>query len=121
MSKNFLVVSFLVLIMAVCSCGDKEQGKVDTEKRTGSSEPFDSLTIELAGRDSLSVFDLLLEKHEVKFIGSAVGNFIHVIDSVSINQDFGWMYSVNDSMGDVASDKYITKNGDVVKWHYRGF
>ncbi|MFH2036552.1 MAG: DUF4430 domain-containing protein [Candidatus Zixiibacteriota bacterium] len=115
---KIVLISFLVLLLATCfGCADKKE-KSDSN---ANSEPFDSLIVDLVGRDSISVFDLLREEHQVDFIESAVGNFVHAVDSVSINQNFGWMYSVNDTMGTVASDKYITKDGDVVKWHYRKF
>jgi len=73
------------------------------------------------GVDGKSVFEITKEQHEVEYIESAVGMFVQAIDSVEIGTDYGWLYSVNDSMGQVASDKYITDDSDIIKWHYRKF
>ena len=41
------------------------------------------------------------------------------IDSIENSAGAYWIYSVNDSVPQVACDKYVTKNGDVVKWHFQ--
>jgi hypothetical protein len=114
-----------LLIILLIGCGnesEKTQSEaVEDEPSAQQAEIFDSLVIVLQGREGTSVFDLLLVEHEVDFIESAMGNFVNAIDSIEICNDFGWLYSVNGEMGTVASDKYITGDTDVVKWHYRKF
>ncbi|MCP4686083.1 MAG: DUF4430 domain-containing protein [bacterium] len=48
-----------------------------------------------------------------------MGAFVKAIDSVENAGGYFWLYSVNDSAGKVAADKYLTSDGDVVEWHYR--
>ena len=115
-------IIILLFMFAGCSESQKEVEQLSTkEPPAAKSQPVDSLVLTLAGQNNRSVFDLTTEKYEVEYIGSAMGAFVHSIDSIEINQNYGWQYSVNDSMGNVASDKYLTKNGDTVKWHYRKF
>jgi len=108
-------------ILSVCSCGksDKDE-KVDIKSRE-ISEPVDSVVIDLFGQEGKSVFEITEKKHKVEYLESAAGKFVHAIDSLEIGSKYGWMYSVNDSMGQVASDKYITHDSDIVKWHFRKF
>ena len=75
--------------------------------------------IELEGVDSLTVFEILRSKHQVDYLTTAAGVFIKAIDSLENTSDFFWIYSVNDTMPQVASDKYHTSDGDSVRWHYR--
>jgi hypothetical protein len=125
MRLNKLIVWVIILLVtSLWGCGGSEK-----DVKTGSSSgqmlsdarPVDSIILELTGKDGRSVFEITIEKHQLDFIESAVGNFIKSIDSVEINHAYGWMYSVNDTMGTVASDKYITNDSDIVKWHYRKF
>jgi hypothetical protein len=94
-----------------------EAGAVSVKKR-GSP---DSLIIELEGQAGKSVFEITRGAHDIGFIDSDAGVFVYSIDSLEINSDYGWMYSVNNSMGRVASDRYITGDGDTIRWHYRKF
>ena len=79
----------------------------------------DSLTIELLGADSVSVLDLLVAEHEVDMIGGSQGAFVRGIDSIANSAACAWVYSVNDSMAQVAADKYLTSDGDRIVWHFR--
>jgi hypothetical protein len=117
---SFFVV-FLLFAMSIASCGQKEESasikvETDTIPATGGE---DSLTIALTGRDSVTVFDLLVESHQVDYAQSSMGVFIKTIDSVTNSSGVFWLYSINDSMASVAADKYITKDNDRVIWHFR--
>jgi hypothetical protein len=63
----------------------------------------DSVVVELAERDSVSVFDLLVKQ----------------IDSAKNSASAFWIYSVNDTMPKVAADRLLTRTDDRVKWHLR--
>jgi Domain of unknown function (DUF4430) len=109
-----------IFLEAVISSYEGEKKRRVSDTITIAETPFvDSLTIELEGRDSLSAFELLRESHQVDFTSSAMGVFVKGIDSVYPGEHSSWMYSVNDSMGKIASDKYLTGDGDRVRWHLR--
>ena len=105
---------WLGLTVAWCVCG---KGKQDPGR--ASRPPADSLAIELAGASGYSVLELLRREHEVEARETVTGAFVIAIDSVENGQGYFWVYSVNDSMPRVACDRYITGNGDVVRWHFR--
>jgi hypothetical protein len=110
----------IVLISVIIGCGSAEKSQ-DNGSAEVSQSPFDSLVLTLEGTEGRTVFELTAEKYHLDYIESAVGNFIHAIDSIEISHEFGWLYSVNDTMATVASDKQVTRDGDIIKWHYRRF
>jgi hypothetical protein len=84
-----------------------------------ASDARDSVVIELTGADSTSVFDLLTEKHDVDCVSTSLGVFVRAIDSIENGPGAYWLYTINDTMADVASDRYITSDGDRIRWHFR--
>ncbi|PWB74367.1 hypothetical protein C3F09_04005 [candidate division GN15 bacterium] len=117
----FWAVTLLCVVLSL-SCGSQQSGKNDqgTEKNLASQSPGrDSLTIELTGADSVSVFVLLQRSHQVDSWSTAMGVFVNGIDSVKNGRRAVWIYSVNDSLPDIASDRRLTRAGDKVVWHYR--
>ncbi len=119
---TFITTLFLALVLAV-SCGKKEDETTTADdqdiKRAALADPADSLILEMTGIDSLTVFDILVKKHEVKHMTSLKGAYVIRIDSISNEGGFYWLYSVNGVMGDVACDRQVTKAGDAIRWHYR--
>lgn len=118
-----LIVAFLLTFL-LSSCDSNTENESDLKQSEASdstalSPPPDSVVIELAGIDSQTVFDLLKGGHEVEYKSSAMGIFVTAIDSIENSTSAYWIYSVNDSVPQVACDKYITKNGDLVKWHFQ--
>jgi hypothetical protein len=79
----------------------------------------DSVTIELTGADSATVFDLLKARHRVDYLSTAGGVFVKSIDSVANGTSVFWIYSVNDTNPKVAADRMLTRTGDRVVWHFR--
>ncbi|MDH4157302.1 MAG: DUF4430 domain-containing protein [candidate division Zixibacteria bacterium] len=120
MSYARYVVSLLALGL-VLSCGQGQSPDADQPSGGESAAPavHDSLVVELIGKDSVSVFDLLRADHEVNHYVTAMGVFVRAIDSVENSSTACWIYTVNDSMIDLASNHYITADSDLVKWHYR--
>ena len=123
----FQTAALMLLILSallLCSCDSKTENESNLRQRqagdsTALSSPPDSVVIELAGADSQTVFDLLEDGHEVEYKSSVIGIFVTAINSIENSAGAYWIYSVNDSVPQVACDKYVTKNGDVVKWHFR--
>lgn len=112
---KYLAAAALLCTVLGCGSGSSGGRQASPDRAAGN----DSLIIELTGVDGKTVFEITQEHHQLKYIESPVGNFIEAIDSISVNGDYSWNYSVNDSIGQVASDKFITRNGDRIKWHYR--
>ena len=115
-----LVSLGLMIFLAACiERREQTYGEPDQAADTTQAVARDSLVIELPGADSMTVFDLLKQKHEVEFQESSMGVFVQAIDSIANSERIYWLYSVNDSMGQVACDQYVTREGDIVRWHYR--
>jgi hypothetical protein len=114
-----------MLFILIVNCENKSESRSAKQQTAADSTDqagyVDSIVIGLVGIDSVSVLDLLEKSYDVKSKSTAMGTFVQAIDSVENSEGVFWMYSVNDSMVQVACDKYITKNGDQVKWHYRKF
>jgi hypothetical protein len=118
------LLAAVLSMFLLCSCDSKTENERDLRQSeagdsTALSPPPDSVVIELVGADSQTVFDLLEDSHEVEYKSSVMGIFVTAIDSIENSTGAYWIYSVNDSMPQVACDKYVTKHGDVVKWHFR--
>mgnify|MGYP006313394669 CR=1 FL=1 len=79
----------------------------------------DSVLVELIGRDSVTVFDLLKESHRVDYLSTGGGVFVKGIDSVNNDPSTFWIYKVNDTTPKVAADRMSTRSGDRVVWHFR--
>ena len=122
MRKIISIITMSTLLFIIACQSDKES-QTRLEKQPEPASPThtnaDSMIIELTGVDSLTVLELLKNDHRVNFRSSAMGVFITAIDSISNNRDTYWIYSVNDSIPSVACDKYLTHEGDRVKWHFR--
>ncbi len=121
MMMKVLVAALVFGLLLLAGCGESGKEAETANAKADKSGPIDSLVLTMNGVDGKSVFEITKEQHEVEYIESAVGMFVQAIDSVEIGTDYGWLYSVNDSMGQVASDKYITDDSDIIKWHYRKF
>jgi hypothetical protein len=115
MTRQLFIWTSLVACV-LTSCGDKGQkDPVDISVPSG----VDSMVISLAGRDSVNVLDLLKETHTVRSWGTVMGTYVESIDSFKNGSTVFWIYSVNDSVPQIASDKWVTRNGDRVAWHFR--
>ena len=114
------VVLVVCLLFSLASCGRK-QTQLAKPQPGANAVPNgqDSLTIELVGRDSVTVLDLLKATHQAKVISTAEGSFVTGIDSLNANSNLFWIYSVNGTSPDVACDRFFTHHGDRVVWHLR--
>lgn len=116
-----MLMASIVFVLGSCSTETDERGTRIASDTTVSAaaKKQDSLVIELTGVDSASVLDLLKATHRVEHQSSAMGVFVKTIDSIRNASGVYWLYSVNDSMANIACDRYITKDGDRIKWHFR--
>jgi len=117
----FIMLSWILMNLSSCDGNQRQDDKAqsNTEQKTAVSADRDSVVIELSGADSLTVLDLLLAGHQVAYKSTAAGVFVTAIDSIKNGGGAYWIYSVNDSLPQVACDRYVTKDGDMVKWHFR--
>ena len=109
----------LTLCTLLLSCGQTEKGPKSEPQSTQGAPPRDSLTIALAGADSTTVFELLTQNYDVDYQSSAMGIFVKGIDSIYADDQYFWVYSVNDTMAQTAADRYVTSDSDRVLWHFR--
>lgn len=111
-----------VTAIHVLSCGEKQRSNAGSRGQKNLASELanlDSVTVALSGEDSVSVFELLKRTHTVDSWSTAVGQFVNGIDTLKNSARVFWVYSVNDTMPQIASDKRTTKNGDRVVWHFR--
>ena len=115
--KKLLLVSFglLLTIMLISSCVDKNEKDSGSE----SAAPKDSLTLKLTAEDSTTVFDLTVANGPVEYDKTAQGYFVASINSVDQFDGYFWVYSVNDTMGTMASNLKKIGPGDEVVWYFR--
>ena len=110
----------LLLVFLAATIGGVGCSKNTTPQTQDSdSAARDSLTIELSGRDSVNILDLLRHTHSVETKSTAMGTYVLSIDSIDSGNHLYWMYTVNDSSPQIACDRYITRAGDRIVWHLR--
>ena len=115
MPEKTRCILILVIAMAVLAgCGDKE-----SEPAQKGQTETDSLTIIINGIDGMSIFEITSATHQIDYVESSMGVFVKGIDSIYSDRQYAWFISVNDSMIATSADKYITRDSDIVKWHYR--
>jgi hypothetical protein len=113
-----LIPIILITAIIIFACSTKDNTSAD-KKNSDEITSKDSLTIELTGIDNKTVFDILNENHQIDYQSSSMGVFVKAIDSIYNSSEIFWLFSVNDSMAKTSSDKFMTKNGDIIKWHFR--
>ena len=115
--KKILLASFglLLAIMLIASCG----GKKEKDSGSDAAAPKDSLILKLTAEDSTTVFDLTVAQGPVEYDKTAQGYFVASINSVDQFDGYFWVYSVNDTMGAMASNLKKIGPGDEVVWYFR--
>jgi hypothetical protein len=103
-------------MLGIIGCAKQE---ADITPKTAATESRDSVIVELAGVDSVTVFDLLKQTHEVDYLSTSGGVFVKGIDSVNNGTSTYWVYSVNDTNPKISADRMYTRAGDKVVWHFR--
>ena len=115
--KKLLLSSFslLLTIMLIASCGAKKE----RDSGSDAAAPKDSIILELTAEDSTTVFDLTVANGPVEYDKTAQGYFVASINSVDQFDGYFWIYSVNDTMGAMASNLRKIGPGDEVVWYFR--
>jgi hypothetical protein len=106
MKKNSIIIVLSALLLGIVFCSKHEEVAPDHEP------------IIIKGVEGKSVFDLLLEHHEVDYKKSDMGVFINAIDGIENKGGHFWIYSVNGIRGKVSADKAIVSEGDTIEWRY---
>jgi len=125
--KKVLLWLVVVIVVAGGIIGGiyykKSQGANESSKPTSGAqvEQINLKIVDLIGVEEKSVLDLLKDKTKVEYTDSASGVFITEINDIKNTDKEFWMYSVNGVDAAVAANKYITKDGDKIKWEYKGF
>ena len=115
---NLFKVCFIIstaLLFSACGGDNPDPGTAKTVPAGFS----DSLVIELAGADSVTVLDLVRGSHQVAYRTTLNGAFVTAIDSVENGGGYFWVYTVNDIQVSLACDDCFTSDDDRVKWHFR--
>jgi hypothetical protein len=102
--RLFLIASLLLGICLGCA-RDKEKDSDET-------------VITLKAEPGKTVFDLLLLEHEVDYSESGMGVFIKSIDGKKNSGGRYWIYHVNGERGNIACNKFIVSEGDIIEWRY---
>ena len=70
--------------------------------------------------EQVTVFDILKNSVDIKYNNDySFGVFIENIDGIENGVDGKyWQYYMNDVLGDVAADKKVLEEGDVVEWRF---
>jgi hypothetical protein len=118
-----ILIGLLVVGLIIHGCGTQQDdgaAVVDKDSTAAAESPSrDSVTFELAGRDSATAFELLQQSHYVEYRSTAMGVFVTGVDSIRGGGNAFWIYSVNDTTPKIASDKMFTRSGDRVIWRLR--
>jgi len=115
---NLATLMLGAILFLIAGCGKEEKAK---ESQSGSSPAKDSLVIEMKGQTGKTVFEITRLSHKMDYRNMTGGIFVRGIDSIVAGGNYGWIYSVNNVMADIASDKYVTNDTDIIKWHFRKF
>lgn len=121
MITRFAALLVIALASLLFACGEAEE-KSSTEGTPAVGEHMayrDSIVLNLDGVDSTTVLQLLQQDHSVHALSTAGGAFVEGIDEYGDNGEYFWIYTVNDTAPTVACDRYITSDGDKIKWHFR--
>ncbi|HEX2898068.1 MAG TPA: DUF4430 domain-containing protein [candidate division Zixibacteria bacterium] len=126
--KSWISSTRLVLILGLTfcliGCGSDSENKPAESAKSNIPPPAtanerDSIFYGMTADDSTTVFDLTVKFNMVEYDRSGSDYFVYSINRVEQGNDYFWVYAVNDSMGQVASNKRQIGPGDRVVWHYR--
>ncbi|MDZ4723812.1 MAG: DUF4430 domain-containing protein [candidate division Zixibacteria bacterium] len=120
-SPSYILIALFLLILSI-GCKEKDQAApaltpdTTTQAETERPKSRDSVVVMLVGVDSTTVLELLDRDHDLRYKSTSMGAFVEAIDSIEQSSNAFWMYSVNDSMIPMASDKRYITTGDTVRW-----
>lgn len=113
MKQLAIIYTALFFLLLLVSCS----GDGDKEEQTQIIEDGDTqITLDI--ESGKTVFELLQAQHQIEFSQSAQGVFVLSINTVKNEGGKAWRYFINDKPGNVACDKAVVFEGDVVQWRY---
>lgn len=116
--RKWLIGLAIILILAGIGVW-KDVARPEQPKSQGIEEEISgSKVIQFQGENGKTVLELLAKDHQVQTVKSDFGTFINSIDSLENSDNSFWFYYVNGKMGEVAADKYQTKDVDQIEWRY---
>ena len=92
-----------------------------TNNKTTETDLQENKIVEYVCEKDKTVLEILETKADnVEYTTYDVGVFITSINNIENNNETGdyWIYSIDDKMADVASDKYICVGDENIKWEY---
>ena len=83
-------------------------------------KPDDIATVSTAAKTPYEALMLVTEAKGIRVNTNTYdfGLFVEGIRDIHNNREKAWIYYVNGTSGNVASDKYALKSGDQVEWKY---
>jgi len=123
-SSKIALIASLTAVLCFPGCGSKTKNEANLQSSKADRLPVtaierDGLFYKLVALDSTTVFDLTLKNYPVDYDKTANGYFVLAINHLCQEKDYYWVYSVNDTMGQVAANNRKIGPGDTIVWHYR--
>jgi len=113
-----VLITSITLTFTLAGCSLKNS-TMSNSTQPQAEQSVQNKVISLVGENGKSVFDILKASHQVDSTDSSFGVMINSIDSVASTDKEFWLYSVNGKSGEIAADKYITKDGDQILWEFK--
>jgi hypothetical protein len=110
-NKWILGVVIIILIISIFSYKDL-QHYVRVKKTKNNQE------VHYLGENGKNVFELLQKSHDVEYSKTDLGIFIVSIDNLKSTGTNYWIYYIDGKMSNIAADKYVTKNNQIITWKY---
>ncbi len=121
--KKTIILVVIAVILVTGVVGGIYYKKSHAEKKTNVTTVAitDPNVVEFTSKEGQTALEVLKANAEVNYTNSSSGALVNEVNGIKNSDTKFWIYSVNGVDGTVAADKYICKNGDVVKWEYKGF
>ncbi len=122
--KHIIAPLAAIILAFFCCCGSQSKDSSGSPGAVSDTRPAtaidrDSLFYQMAADDSTTVFDLTVKNFYVEYDKTSAGYFVFSINKINQDNDYFWVYAVNDTMGQVAANNRKIGPGDRVVWHYR--
>lgn len=119
--KKWIVIGIVIIaLIGSIVVGVYFKRNQSTTGTQTAAEAKNSNVVEYNGLEGKSALELLQNAAVVKYSSSEFGAFVSEINGIVNTDSEYWLYSVNGEDAAVAADKYITKDGDKVKWEFKG-
>mgnify|MGYP001057667523 CR=1 FL=1 len=100
----FAIVTICATIVCMVGCNSADDA-ADTSAAT--LDPADSLVLVMVAEDTSTALELLAANYEVSSHSTTMGVFVKAIDSLEGGGNAFWVFSVNDTMPQVAASLVV--------------